>query len=162
MKYKTLLQDFKFLFFMSVLAISCQYDPHANLLTTSEPREEDVVGTYVLDRYDLPDSLTPKKPDTRVELRADGTFTAINVPPWKLGDPDVAFVSSFHSGEGKWDKSIMGTLDPGSKKIWGIYLRTGDSQFHPADFTGDKPPYGLIFTFGDPDSGNAILLKRTK
>ena len=117
MKYKTLLQDFKHVFLMSLLAISCQFDPHANLLATSEPREEDIVGTYVLDRYDLPDSLTLKKPDIRVELRADGTFTAVNVPPWKLGDPDLAFVSMFHSGEGKWEKSIMARLTQGQKRF---------------------------------------------
>jgi hypothetical protein len=59
-------------------------------------------------------------------------------------------------------KSVMGRLDPGSKKIWGVYLRIKESQFHAANFTGDKPPYGLIFTLGDPDIGNAIILKKIR
>jgi hypothetical protein len=87
---------------------------------------------------------------------------AINLPPWDFGEPDDTFLSAFQSGEGKWEKSEMGTLDPGSRKIWGVYLRMNDSQFHPANLTGDEPPYGLIFTLGDPDSGNAIILKRKR
>ena len=160
MKFKTLLQYCILFSLMSLFVASCQYDPYANLLTTTEPRVEDIIGTYVLDRYELPNDLSLRKTNIRVELRADGTFTAINVPPWKLGELDDNFVSKFRSGEGKWEKSVMGILDPGSRQIWGIYLRTEDSQFHPADFTGDKPPYGLIFTLGDPDSGNAIILKK--
>ena len=147
---------------MSLFVMSCQYDPNANLLTTTEPKEVDIAGTYILDHYNLPDNRSLSKTDIRVELRSDGTFTAINLPPWKLGDPDDEFFSNFKSGEGRWEKSVMGRLDPGSKKIWGVYLRTKGSQFHPADFTGDEPPYGLIFTLGDPDSGNAIILKNLK
>jgi len=162
MNFKNFLQPYIFIAFISIFAGGCQYDPHANLLTTEEPRTEDVIGTYILDRFDLPNSLTPKTTSIKVELRGDGTFTATNVPLWKLGDPDHDFVSTFRSGDGKWEKRIMGTLDPGSKKIWGIDLRTRDTQFYPADFTGDKPPYGLIFTLGDPDSGNAILLKKSR
>lgn len=162
MIFKTLLPYFSFAFLFSLLLAGCQYDPHANLLTTIEPSAEDIIGTYVLDRYDLPESISFRDVDIEVELHNDGTFTAINVPSWKVGEPDKDFTSTLQSGQGKWEKSILGTLDPGSKHIWGIYLRNEDNQFLPADFTGDQPPYGLIFTIGDPDSGNAIILKKIR
>jgi hypothetical protein len=151
------------LFFISfpfVLLAGCQYDPHAHLLTTTEPRPEDIVGTYVLDRFYLPDDVLIKDRNIKVDLRSDGTFTATNIPPWELKDPDNKFFSELLSGEGKWEKDVLGRLDPGSKEIWGIYLRSNHNKFHPAQLTGEKPPYGLIFTLGDPDSGNAILLKK--
>ena len=32
----------------------------------------------------------------------------------------------------------------------------------PVGLTGKKPPFGLIFTLGDPDSGDAMMLARVK
>jgi hypothetical protein len=148
-----------FIPFLYLLLAGCQYDPHAHLLTTTEPRTKDIVGTYVLDRFYLPNGLTIEKREIKVELRSDGSFIAINLPPWKLEEPDNHFFSGLLSGEGKWEKDVI-TLDPGSKQIWGIYLRSNQNKFHPAQLTGEKAPYGLIFTLGDPDSGNAILLKK--
>jgi hypothetical protein len=143
-----------------VALAGCQYDPHADLYTTTEPKTQDIIGSYVLDRYDLPQDISITHRDVEVELHADGTFTATNVPPWKMEGPDKTFSASLLSGTGKWEKDTLGTVDPGSKRIWGVYLRTPGDRFHPAYFTGDKPPYGLIFTLGDPDSGNAVILKR--
>jgi hypothetical protein len=77
-----------------------------------------------------------------------------------MEEPDKTFSSSLVSGTGKWEMDTIGTLDPGAKRIWGVYLRTPDNRFHAADFTGARPPYGLIFTLGDPDSGYAIILKK--
>jgi hypothetical protein len=138
----------------------CQYDPHAHLLATSKPLAKHIPGTYVVDRIYLPERTANKKLDMKVEIREDGTFTATNIPPWNLDEPDKDFLSVLQSGQGKWEISEMGTLDPGSHQLWGIYFRTNDNRFHPANFTGNKPPYGLIFTLGDPDSGHAIILKK--
>lgn len=139
---------------------SCQYDPHAHLLTTTEPEAKDIIGTYVLDRYDLPSVSKIKHMPMRLELYADSTFRATNIPPWDLDSPDDSFFSDLLSGTGRWEKASLGMVDPGSKTIWGIYLRSKDRHFHPAGFTSDKPPYGLIFTLGDPDGGNAVILRK--
>ena len=147
-----------FAFFLFALA-GCQYDPHGDIYTTTEPKVEDIVGTYVLDRFDLPMDTSKIHCDVTVDLHVDGSFNATNIPPWGIGEVHTNFFSLLSSGNGKWEKSALGTLD-GSKRIWGAYLRTPDNRFHPVDFTGDKPPYGLIFTLGDPDSGNAVLLKK--
>src|SRR5262245_16140754 len=110
----------------SLALTGCQYDPHANLYTTTEPKTADVVGTYILDAFHLPPEVGSARPVVVVELHADGTFAATNVPPWQLGTPGTNFFTSLVSGTGKWEKSTLGTLDPGQKRIWGAYLRTPD------------------------------------
>lgn len=42
-----------------------------------------------------------------------------------------------------------------SETHWGVRLGSPPSAF--AGFTGDKPPYGLIFTIGDPDTGTVMI-----
>lgn len=143
----------------SLALVGCG-DPHAGLYTTTEPKAGDVVGTYVADAFHLPPEVGVARPVVQLELRADGTFAAINLPPSNVETPGPDFLKSLSSGTGKWEKDTMGTLDPGHKRIWGVHLRTPDNRFQSANFTGDKPPYGLIFVFGDPDSGHAVILKR--
>ena len=143
-----------------LILAGCQYDPHAHLYTTHEPKTEDVVGTYILDRFHLPTDVGNARPNVEVELRSDGTFSATNVPKWSLETPDADFFASMISGNGTWKKEITGTLGPDLNHIWGITLRTPDKQFHSAYFTGDKSPHGLMFTLGDPDEGYAVILKR--
>jgi len=65
---------------LALLFAGCQYDPHAHLYTTNEPKEQDAVGTSVLDDLHLPQECGTAHPDIAVELRADGTFIAINIP----------------------------------------------------------------------------------
>jgi len=150
-----------FLFaFISIALLGCQYDPYAQVLTTTEPKAEDILGVYVLDRFELPPGLVSSNLNVEVDLHADGTFTATNVPPWATGVPNQDFSASLITGTGTWLKSAIGTLDPGHKSIWGISLSTSDKRNMAAEFTGEKPPYGLIFEIGDPDSGYAILLRR--
>lgn len=145
---------------LALTLLSCQYDPHAHLLTTTEPEARDIVGTYVLDRYDLPAASKIKHMPVRLELHADSTFTATNIPPDNPEAPDGSFFSDLLSGTGRWEKAPLGIVDPGSKTIWGVYLRSKEHAFHYAEFTGSQPPYGLIFTLGDPDGGNAVLLRK--
>jgi hypothetical protein len=87
-------------------------------------------------------------------------FAATNVPPWVLDTPDTNFFTSLVTTTGKWEKGTLGTLDPGQRTIWGVHLHSSDRKIRLPYFTGDKPPYGLIFTLGDPDSGHAVILKR--
>jgi hypothetical protein len=149
----------KVLFALALLLTGCQYDPHADLYTTNEPNTDDIAGTYVLDKFDLPMDSSKAPHDVEIEIRRDGTFTATNIPPWKMGEASTNFFSQLLSGDGKWEKDTVGTRSD-SKRIWGIDLRTPDNRFAPAALTGEKPPYGLIFTLGDPDSGQAVLLRK--
>lgn len=71
-----------------MLLEGCQYDPHGNLYLTTEPKIEDIVGTYILERFDLPPQTSAAPSDVEVGLHADGTFVAKNVPPRTLAEPD--------------------------------------------------------------------------
>jgi hypothetical protein len=143
--------------FITLVMAGCQYDPHAHLYTTTEPKNEDVVGVYVLDQFHLSQEAGTAHSDVKVELRANGTFTATNVPPSKIETIDKTFFHSLQSGSGKWEKAETGTLAYSNKTTWGVNLNTPDNRFYPASFTGDKPPYGMIFTLGDPDSDSAQI-----
>jgi hypothetical protein len=156
---------------MLLLTAGCEYDPNAESLTITEPDERDLVGVYEIDKIRLPAELADLKLDTRLELKANGTFTARNIPPSPLGEllPTVKFPSTLTSSSGIWSKRKCGYLDPGHHTIWGIYL--ADKHYTIANAngprtewlsvrcTGQSPPYGILFQLGDPDYGYAIHLK---
>jgi hypothetical protein len=100
-----------------------------------------------------------------VELAADGTFSATNVPPFVFGAPPITLLSSLVSGKGTWRLDSVGGVGNGTGKTkthWGVHLDSQSPQIDSPGFTGDKPPYGLIFTIGDPDSGTVMILEQAK
>lgn len=150
-----------------LLVLGCQYDPHAHLYTTDKPETMDVVGSYVLASQSLaPGGLTALRGKTcSIELRSDGTFVATNVPPWQDGFPHANFFDTLISGSGTWRIGSVGSVDDGRKPLkthWGVYLDSPAARFAAVGLTSPKPPYGLIYTLGDPDSGEALILKRKK
>lgn len=153
--------------FLSLLLLiqGCQYDPYAHLFTTEKPEPADVVGRYVLtDQTVVAGGLsTMNEKSCVVELQADGTFTAANVPPWELGSPPASLLSKLLSGSGTWRIDSVGSVDDGwgpLKTHWGVYLDSRDAKMMPVGLTGQAPPYGLIFTLGDPDSGTVMILAK--
>jgi hypothetical protein len=152
---------------LTLLAQGCQYDPHAHLYTTDEPQKTNVVGRYSLTSQTLTrEGLTVLKGRVcAIELRADGTFVATNVPPWQSGFPPTNFFDTLVSGSGTWRIASVGSVDDGRRPLktdWGVYLDAETPKFQPPGLTGAKFPYGLIYTLGDPDSGEALILERTK
>lgn len=149
------------------LLAGCQYDPHARLYTTEKPQESDVAGCYTLARQTVTrDGLAALqgKP-CAITLRSDGSFTATNVPPWEQGSPGTNFFGALLTGSGTWQIISVGSVDNGTRPLkthWGVSLDSPASQMKPAGLTGGKPPYGLIFTLGDPDAGEAMLLEKSK
>ena len=152
------------LFVLSVTCVAgCQYDPHAHRYTTAKPLQRDLVGTYVLESETMLQSDASELNGQRcmVELHADGTFAAVNVPPFR-SDSGPRFFARLRSGIGKWRVDPVGTVDTGgqSKTVWGVYLDS-PAELRPAHIAGQTPPYGLIFSVGDPDSGEVLILKNT-
>jgi hypothetical protein len=96
-------------------------------------------------------------------LRADGTFEATNVPPRDVKFPGPDFLSTLVDGSGTWRVDVIGAVDDGwrTKKVWGVYLESSTARMAPAHLVGQRPPYGLIFSVGDPDSGEAMVLEPT-
>ncbi len=150
-----------------MIALGCQYDPHAHLYTTEKPSVEVLIGSYKLTRQtvikvEMPDLL---KNECSVELRSDGSFSATNLPPWVDGFPSTNFFSTLLSGSGKWRVDSVGSIDHGGpplKTHWGIYFDGVSNKLEPAGLTGSNSPYGLVFTIGDPDSGQAMFFEKAK
>ena len=112
------------LFVLSITCVaSCQFDPHAHRYTTAKPLHRELVGTYVLQSETIrqADSSELNGRQCIVELKADGTFTAANVPPLN-SDPGPGFVARLRSGSGKWRVGQShalrdapgGTISPGT------------------------------------------------
>jgi hypothetical protein len=100
-----------------------------------------------------------------VQLAADGTFTATNVPPFVFAAPPISSLTALVSGSGTWQLGGVGGVDNGwgkHKTHWGVHLKSQGARLESLGFSGDKPPYGLIFTIGDPDSGTVMILERLK
>jgi len=143
---------------------ACQYDPYAHTFTTEKPKAGSVVGRYELQDQTIV-SGGPSVMQGRscvVVLAADGPFTAPNVPPFEFGAPPISSLDSLVSGSGTWRLESVGSIDSGfgePKTHWGVRLGSLDHPLAFAGFTGDKAPYGLIFTIGDPDTGTVMILK---
>jgi len=151
-----------------LLAVAgCQYDPHAHLYTTEKPEATNVVGRYVLTSQTLTSGGKAALGGrvSSVDLRGDGTFVASNVPPWQEGFPATNFFATLISGSGTWRIDSVGSVDDGTKPLktyWGVYLDSPELKFNAVGLTSQKPPYGLIYTLGDPDSGQALILERQR
>ena len=148
----------------ALVCTGCQYDPYAELLTTRKPRSQDVVGRYKLKEQTVTrgglSALNGQV--STIELFAGGRFAAVNVPPWQ-SNPDALFFEGLASGPGTWSIESAGGLDNGfgsEKTAWGVCFESPAAKIRCAGFTGTKPPYGLIFTIGDPDLGEAMLYDR--
>jgi len=151
---------------LMLLAPGCQYDPYAHLLTTVRPEPSEVVGRYTLVKQTVTAGDLAAMSDRLcvVELRADGTFSASDVPQYAPGLPGASFLSTLVSAPGSWHVESVGSVDDGwsAKNIWGVHLDSGSVRLQSAGLTGQKAPYGMIFTLGDPDSGQAMFLQRIK
>jgi hypothetical protein len=152
-----------FLASLALLATAClsSCSPFATSLTTQKPKSEDVVGVYALQSQSLTSS---RKLDflqglsATVELSGNGTYIATNFPVWMRDSSGRYVFKNLVTATGRWEIDSAGSAD--GRPDWGVQLLPDpDSsalQVAP-NLTHNKPPYGLIFQFGDPDSGNALI-----
>jgi len=142
----------------------CQFDPFTSVYTRSQPKPEDLVGVYV------PDAATAHfvaglypAADTSIVLSPDGTIVLQNVPDcWKtlFGTSD----GGFDSGKGRWKLQRH-------QEWWVLGVEVSTEGFSsrehaPIQLTtemflvGEKPPYKIHLTIGDPDAGRALHFER--
>ncbi|MBS1529359.1 MAG: hypothetical protein JSU01_03550 [Bacteroidetes bacterium] len=139
---------------------SCQYDPYADNLATIEPNVKDVVGTYVFEQQTIANTLK----DGQIKLAIiildrDSSFTAIKVPNFDGSNNYQGVISA----KGKWQISTNGGVANGSggtDSVWGLDLTTLPDNLQHPEFLGHKPPYKLIFTYGDPDEGAVMIFRK--
>ena len=169
---------FNFKFFWLITALiwvgGCQFDPFADDYTRTKPSQADVVGTYILKEQTLNDTPIDKLKAVngskssihKMVLRADGTYSLTNLPiwlgNWSSGSSDEWSVKEFKSDSGQWKMCVVGSIGEGSGKdvdIWGLDIAS-TLPFETVTLAGEQAPYRIIFGFGDPDGGDAMIYER--
>lgn len=155
---------------ISVLFLSiagCQGDPNVDFYTTKKPATADVAGRYTLTSQTIePGGLAVlKDKECRVELLDDGTFTATNVPSSGDERQEEEFLDRLVSSSGKWKIDSVGSIANSGRKPkthWGVILETEKPEIMAMGLTGKTPPYGLLITVGDPDSGRVMFFEKAE
>lgn len=148
------------------ILVSCQYDPYAHKLTTSEPEKSELIGKYIFNSQSVNSSIknfeneNGKTVKPTITIKSNGEFEIENIPYFKGFPPKY---SGLISKKGKWEKDVLGAIDVGKKenlKHWGIHLIEMPTELKGAGLMNKKHPYDLIFTFGDPDQGEVMIFKK--
>lgn len=152
------------LFFLIISACFCQFSPYAKLLTTEEPNVTEVTGIYTFAKQTLINSGLDflNGEQATINLNKDGTFTLVNFPLWQRTEIGEYVLDRRLSASGNWNIEIVGGVLSGGndyRSVWGIEF---SNIIDSASLTGNAPPYGLIFTYDDPDSGNVMIFKMQK
>ena len=150
------------------LLAGCQYDPHAHRYTTTEPSIAKIAGEYALSEIYM-ESYAPgirekveqlPSPPT-IRLGTDGTFLATDFPYFSETRQGFEYrFEEFRSLETTWRLSAVGAISDGSGTIkthHGLELADLPAHLGSPGFIGMNRVEGLIFGFGDPDSGDAII-----
>lgn len=143
---------------------ACQHDPWANEFLTKQPLERDLVGTYAVDadsqrrQITLPMSNAPFPVSSsgRIVLSSDHKAVLTRVPEYD-GEKPCSL-----SGHGSWelgrnDRYAVVNVQVQNEDMGGGCR--GQLGFQLMVF-GDKPPYKLHITIGDPDSGDAVQFEK--
>ena len=162
MKYHRLI-----LVLAAALLSGCGQDPvvtaakkqHAEFVG-SEPKPENVAGAYVLsDQTLVPGGIVALGGrQCQLDVHPDGGFSITNYPHSSGGT-----LNSFISTTGTWQLASVGIsygYGPDPKECWGFRFSGSDKRVDPTAFTGPEQPYGLLTTFGDPDSNLTLRFKK--
>ncbi len=145
-----------------VVAVAACGDPRASHYTPHEPAVADVVGRYEYDA-DLTyfgDEVAPlpeTDPPSVLILRADGTFTATDLPADQREFDPVPLVSA----SGQWTIGTVGQVYSGDegRPVYAIEF-DGEPRLQSASILDDAPPHRLAISLGDPDEGAGMALRR--
>jgi hypothetical protein len=139
----------------------CQFNPFASSFTSKQPKNEDLYGKYVL----TDDSQTIAKQfghysatNSSITLKSDSSILLTNIPDWwhsKNSKPQ----GEFDSGQGSW------TIER-NQEWWAVGVILNSINKSPANFSthfnliGEKAPYIIHLSIGDPDQGLAMQFKK--
>lgn len=146
----------------------CQYDRWAHGFATRQPAERDVAGLYTVDpaslqrtiKLPMSGSVLKINPSAHILLSQDHKVEFFQVPEsiddelpcsvtgrgtWRLGANDRYIVI--------WAQIVD---EESNSRCRETFSKFGDQL----NLYGDKPPYRLHVTIGDPDSGDAVQYER--
>jgi hypothetical protein len=152
--------------FNLLLLGGCQYNPWANGFFTGRAADNDLVGTYLIDadqqkrtfRIGPSNSIFPINQSARIVLSGDHRAEFIGVPETMGWQPCSV------NGFGSWRISKNDTFTTITAGV------TNNDPSSPCNgevgyelmLYGQKPPYKLHITIGDPDSGDAIQFEKQR
>ena len=155
-----------FLALLSLLLVipGCQYDPYASSFTTTKPKDADLVGTYTLTEHSswlVKERGGYGKQSASITIGDDGTLRFTDVPDWwseSAGKPG----GQYDNAPGHWK------VERRQKQWWmlsasfekGALARWARGFIAQVQLVGEKPPYMLHLTIGDPDSGEAMQFEK--
>lgn len=140
---------------------SCQYAPYADDETTKKPIWNDVIGTYKFEKQTITNDLENYSTSRSfITLNADSTFKATDLPNFS-GTLDLHYQGNI-SVRGKWNIETVGSVSgwKEAENIWGLQLTSLPPNLQSMSFMGDKPPYKLLVTYGDPDTGAVMIFSK--
>jgi hypothetical protein len=139
---------------LTTFIFGCGCDPHAGKYTTTSPTPQLLVGDWKLKAGSF--AINATKP-TKLTLRADGSFTAVNYPGAAVGS--FGTPGSFLDGDGNWSVQQH-------QSFWVVgitWQNLGGKQLDYGQMLhiqNDAAPHVLRHFIGDPDSGEALVFKK--
>lgn len=156
------------------LLAGCQYNPWASDFLKARPAEADLAGTYRVDAESLArriDLISDSEPGKVLKIRPEATIVLFADRRVEFRSvPDVTFPAERAceiSGVGTWKLSEVGgrwylrvTMEDAidTKGTEGCHVGYS-ATLH---LFGQKPPYKLHVTIGDPDMGDAVQFEKVK
>ena len=153
--------------FLTILA-SCQFDPYAHSYTTIKPNEIDLVGQYAFElqtadtnNVSLNSELKDRIIIPKIKINEDGTYSVNDLPVFEFHLPTK--FKDLVSGNGQWN-IIADEIFNSDGKVTGYFYRVELNglpfEVKKVGLMNNKPPYNLIFGFGDPDQGHVMIFKK--
>ena len=146
------------------LSVGCKrgwndsWDSYASSLTTNQPKQDEVVGSYLLTQQTITTNGLAVLQGRQCELylRPDGFFTVTNYPTWTNDQ-----FKSLISATGRWQCDTVGIVYS-NQPVWGIRFSEGDHSMDLMSFTGSVAPYALLMTYSDPDENEVMIFNKKK
>jgi len=151
------------LFAMLLTLCCCPYSLIANDLTTQKPSDLEIVGTYRVTAQNLDTNGLKAFQNRQPQLifNVDGSCVVSDFPVWEENTSSFK-INAWLSFDGKWAIVNDGSVRRGGKTydVWGIRCNSNIETMGTGEFTGTKPPYDVVFIYGDPDSDNAMTFSK--
>jgi len=142
---------------IALLVSGCQFDPYTERYTSVRPESADLAGAYRLTRESevlIRERRGSPVPSSRITIRPNGAITFRDVPDL-MTDFFADSSGALLSGAGTW------RIERRQSQWWALYVDLPEQRlWTEVLLIGDKSPYILHFTIGDPDAGDALQFER--
>jgi hypothetical protein len=135
--------------------------PHFWDFTKSQPKESDLVGTYVILKTSGSLPSFHSAPNVRVTLNADHTAAFSAIPEYDEWG-ETLMCTSFASGTWKLSRIGEWTVNfwPNERSPNKTGRQECDSMNTPFWVLGQRAPFRLFLSIGDPDNDTGIEFRR--